>query len=89
MVKLIKCLWCRIVVDRYISAGLSWGYAHSFYPACGPCIGYKHMLRKLRKWQRRYKALGYTPIPLEKWVLAGGWGEPYEHLLFLPLMKDL
>jgi len=78
---MIKKLWKKFVINRYISAGLSWGDAESYRPMLGKCLGYESLVKRLNYWEAKYKKLGYRPIPMAAWILAGGYGEPLDKFL--------
>lgn len=81
MKNIINKLWLRLVVVRYIHTGLAMGddFSYGFMgEGYGPDYEKRH-----RRWERRYNALGFKSIPDDVWQLAGGYGEPYEHLLMV------
>jgi hypothetical protein len=80
MKQTIKNLWEKIVINRYVSAGLRWGDATS-YAFIGEAVGYKFMEKLLYFWEKYYKKLGYKPVNCHIWVDAGGYGRDYEQYL--------
>lgn len=66
------------IVSRYIKSGLIFGDAVS-YLFMGKCIGFDKMEKRFSYWEKKYCDLGYEPIPLEDWELAGGY-RGQEHL---------
>ena len=78
---IVNRLWEWWVIKNYTSAGLQWGDAQSYYGIMGPCVGYRSMVNRLIKWQARYERLGFSPVPHDAWVSAGGYGKPFEHLM--------
>ena len=78
-VNMIKNLWERFVIWGYVRTGLQMGDASS-YGFMGKNYGPDYK-KKHQKWLNWYKKLGYIPIPNHIWQGAGGYGDPYEHLL--------
>jgi hypothetical protein len=79
--KILKNLWEKLVINRYVSIGLRWGDATSYLPIMGKADGYDRMEESLIFWERKYANLGYIPLSWEIWVSAGGYGRQYEHYL--------
>lgn len=80
----MKSLWQElkeaVIVNRYTDAGLSYGDFTSYdYLQEAPDGNWYQ--RWFNYWERKYIALGYIPLSMHDWVLAGGYGAPYEHLL--------
>ncbi len=78
---MIKKLWQKFVVWRYIEAGLNWGDCSS-YSHLGATEEYDRMYNKLLFWEKRYKKLGYKPLDYSDWDLTG-WGKPYKDKLYI------
>ncbi len=81
--KLFNKLWERFVVWGYERTGLNMGDVASYgymsqigFLYAGPDWEMRH-----RKWRSWYCDLGYKIIDDETWMLAGGYGKPYKHLL--------
>ena len=62
-------LWERVVVWFYVRRGLLYG-DYSSYWFMGPMPD--GVEKSFRKWERRYIALGYLPIPDDDWEGFGG-----------------
>jgi hypothetical protein len=73
---MIKNLWEKFVVWRYIKSGLCMGDMHS-YSYMGESVG-PDWDKIHAKWKARYIKLGYHPLTNEQWQLAGGYGEEYK-----------
>lgn len=82
----MKKLLEAFIIWRYTRWGIDFGEWESY--AIGheknPCVN------RLRFWENRYKALGYTPLGLSNWIDWGGYGQDQSHMLRLtkkPLLK--
>lgn len=71
-------LWERIVIWRYVSAGLNYGDYLSYMTGLIP---ENHYGRILARWERRYVVLGYVPLSPDDWLMAGGYGRDYKDKL--------
>ena len=65
------------VKDAYRQTGGYFGDAIS-YGYMGECIGFEGMMKKWAKWERRYAALGYRTISLDRFTNYGGRGLPLD-----------
>jgi hypothetical protein len=78
--KIIKNLWEKLVVHKYVYYGLSWGFAES-YSYMGEPVGFVSLCKKMDFWESKYVKLGYLPVCKERWIEAGGYGREYESQL--------
>jgi len=58
--KIIKNLWEKLVIHKYVYYGIQWGNYGSF--------GYNGNWKKFEYWQTKYKELGYIPVSTHIWV---------------------
>jgi hypothetical protein len=75
-----KTIWEKIVINRYVSAGLHWGDATS-YGFLGETVNYNSLTQNLKYWEDKYVKLGYIPVRPQRWVESGGYGLEYESQL--------
>lgn len=78
--QILKNLWERFVIYKYVSIGLHWGDLDS-YLFMGEPYGYDSACKSLDFWESKYEKLGYVPIDREVWVGAGGYGKEYKPYL--------
>lgn len=78
--QLFRNIWEKIVIHKYVSTGLAWGDAESYW-FMGEPVGYESLCNRMNFWESKYKKLGYIPIERERWVEAGGYGREYESQL--------
>ena len=79
---MIRKIWQWYATRRYVAIGLRWGDARSYLLDDN---GIGHLFNSLRYWETQYMRLGFRPVPRERWILAGGYGRPYEDFLGIPL----
>lgn len=75
-----KTIWEKIVINRYVSAGLYWGDAAS-YSFMGYTANYNSLTQNLKYWEDKYVKLGYIPVRHQRWIESGGYGLEYESQL--------
>ena len=63
------------IVRQYVRYGLIYGDYMSYY-YCPPRIKSKFLY-----WESQYIKLGYIPLTTDDWIIAGGYGKQYKHLL--------
>ena len=84
--KFFNDLWENFVIYQYIRLGLKHGDEVS-YSYMGSAVGFDRTEAKFLKWEQRYIALGYTPISVNIWEIAGGFGKDFKHNLYRTLIE--
>lgn len=82
-----------IIINRYVKWGLITGDVDSYdFMGAGHWPGEWWKRRWFNYLERKYIALGYIPLSAHDWMVAGGYGAPYKHLLrkepYEPNSKD-
>ena len=72
-------LWERIVIWRYVSTGLRYGDYLSYMNT--GLVTDSYYGRIFARWEKRYIVLGYKPLHIDDWLLAGGYGYSYKDKL--------
>ncbi len=80
--KLIKNLWIKFVVWRYIRIGLCWGEFESYLDS-KMYNGGNYFYNKLIRWEKKYSKLGFIPVPKNVWVMAGGYNAKFDDFLYI------
>lgn len=62
------------LVKKYIQAGAEFGDAVS-YLYVGECIGFENLLNAWAKWEKKYAQAGFRTIPVDDFILYGGYGK--------------
>ena len=67
------------VEGRYVDWGKLFGEAVS-YLHVGECHGFECMLAMWEKWEAEYARRGYKTLPLDDFILAGGYSKPLNNI---------
>lgn len=62
------------LVQKYIKAGAEFGDAVS-YLYIGECIGFEELLNAWAKKEKEYADKGFRTIPIDDFILYGGYGK--------------
>lgn len=89
-INIVSNLWNKwlhrhpeFIVKWYIEAGENLGFAIS----CGTEFDshqYSRLEDRWKKWEFKYRLLGYQAIPLAQFIEAGGYGQDISHLICKP-----
>lgn len=74
------------VTKKYIKAGNSFGDALS-YSFIGNIVGFDEMLERWAIWESIYANRGFRTIPIEDFIMCGGYGDPHKSLM-VKRLKD-
>jgi hypothetical protein len=77
----------KMVEKKYVNAGAQVGDAIS-YIHINECTGFDLMLNTLADWEQEYAGREYRTVPMDDFLLLGGYGRSIESSLGQKLEKN-